>query len=79
MLVAQEIELLEPPTVGGAIADFALARDGWTPGGQFGGALDEDQARVVVGGVVQDAVGGSAVLFGAGHAGVEVRVFQIKE
>lgn len=71
--------MLEPPAVGGAVSDFALARDGRSPGGQFGGALDEDEAGVVVGGVVQDAVGGSAVLFGAGDAGVEVRVFQIKE
>jgi hypothetical protein len=79
VLVAQDVELLEPPTVGRPVTDLALAGDRGTPGGQFGGALDEDEAGMMLCGVVQDAVGGGPVLFGAGDTRVEVGVFQVEE
>lgn len=78
MFVAEVVELLEPPPVGGAVADLALAGNGWSPGGQFGGAFDEDDSGVVLGGVVQDAVGGGAVAFGSGDAGLEIGVVEVE-
>ena len=68
MVVAQQVELLEPPPVGRPVADLPLAGHELAPGVELGGALDEDQERVVLGGLVQDAVGGGPVTRGAGDA-----------
>ncbi len=60
VLVALDVELLEPPSVGGAVA-VPLALHRRAPRGEFGGALDEDHPGVVLGGVVERAVRRGAV------------------
>jgi hypothetical protein len=67
-VVAEELELLEPPPVGRPVADLLAAGHQPAPGLQLGGALDEDQQRVVHGGVVEHAVGGRTVALGPGDA-----------
>ena len=79
MLVSELSELIQPPPVGGAVADLRLAWNGRSPRRQLGGALDEDEAREVLGGVVQDAVRGGPVTLGARHPLLEVGVFEVEQ
>ena len=60
-------------------ADLALARDRRSPGREFGGALDENQPRVMLRGVVQHTVCCRAVTLGLGDAGLEVGVIEIEQ
>jgi hypothetical protein len=77
--VAEVVELLEPPAVGGPVADLRPARECGPPRDELGGALDEDQPWVVLLGVVEHAVGGGAVAFGPRDPGVEVRVLEVEQ
>jgi hypothetical protein len=79
VFVAQVLELSEPPPVGGSVADLPLALDRWTPRGEFGGALDEDQPRVMLRGVVQHAVCCGAVTLRPSDSRVELGVVKVEQ
>ncbi len=77
--VVEQVELLEPPAVGGAVPNLRAARQCPSPRGELGGALDEDHPRVVLGDVVQGAARGGAVTLGPGDTRFELRVVEIEQ